>query len=89
MKKNYIEAMRQWGQRFGDIYGLYFGRGPVVVIADANVFEQVMVKQQSISYNRPKIFVRRSDSRCRLILIMVQAKSLARMCSRSQTMFIK
>jgi hypothetical protein len=55
--KTYLVAMRNWQSQYGKIYGFYLGRNPTIVVADAVLFEQLMVKQQAILYNRPKILV--------------------------------
>lgn len=56
-KKNYLVATREWAQKYGHIFGIHLGRSPVVVVADAKVFEQLHIKQSAVLYDRPKLFV--------------------------------
>ncbi|KAL1435716.1 hypothetical protein MTO96_010502 [Rhipicephalus appendiculatus] len=57
MNHRRIEAFMQWRKEFGKLFGIYIGSAPFVVIADAQMAHECLVKQAAIFQDRPAVFV--------------------------------
>ncbi|KAG9509025.1 Cytochrome P450 3A11, partial [Fragariocoptes setiger] len=47
--------MRQWVQKYGRVFGMYNGVRPVLVVADANILKDIMVKDAHVFPNHRNV----------------------------------
>lgn len=52
MFRDPIELPREWARKYGRVYGAYANTKPVLVIGDAQLIKQVMIKDFSLFVNR-------------------------------------
>ncbi|XP_025105956.1 cytochrome P450 3A29-like [Pomacea canaliculata] len=45
IKKTMLKAVDDWKTQYGRVFGLYFGRSPILVVSDLDILREVLVKE--------------------------------------------
>lgn len=52
LKKDRVQVMSNWFQKYGKYFGYYYGRQPIVVCSDLDTIRQILVKVKTATIPR-------------------------------------
>ncbi|XP_076348469.1 cytochrome P450 3A5-like [Tachypleus tridentatus] len=59
--KGAIKCHEEWIKKYGKICGFYFGRLPIVIVADLDLLRQIQIKDLQKITGRPRTLLDRND----------------------------